>query len=281
MILSRQSVWIQLVPQALRGCMHCLVASREVIGAGSCIDQASLPMCAITVTTAGRAHAVSGRQAITYEPGSMVIYPAGIPLREVVGPQADWHEVFLLLDGAWADALSALIQPRGVNAFCYNPAPRAWRNIVEQVVDAALEQKPGWEWTIASLLGELIGHVSRQPGLRGMTRGLLEDVTELIESDYGRAWTLPALSEELGLPERTLCRRFVELTGTPLGQWIRRHRIDSATRLLHRGMSVKEVAHQTGFANPFHFSRVFRSMTGVSPSSLHSQYIRTVTRDKK
>jgi AraC-like DNA-binding protein len=36
--------------------------------------------------------------------------------------------------------------------------------------------------------------------------------------------------------------------------------------LRNSGALVKQVAEQVGFVDPFHFSRVFRNVLGVSPS---------------
>jgi AraC-like DNA-binding protein len=41
----------------------------------------------------------------------------------------------------------------------------------------------------------------------------------------------------------------------------------AAERLQQPGTLVKQVADETGFSDPFHFSRVFTSVFGLSPAS--------------
>jgi AraC-like DNA-binding protein len=49
-------------------------------------------------------------------------------------------------------------------------------------------------------------------------------------------------------------------------QYRDRRRMELAKRLLLTGnLRIKEIAHEVGFVNPYHFSRRFRELTGQSP----------------
>ncbi|GGV72677.1 hypothetical protein GCM10010277_85870 [Streptomyces longisporoflavus] len=58
--------------------------------------------------------------------------------------------------------------------------------------------------------------------------------------------------------------------GTTVSTWIRQRRLDSCRadlgRFSNRRRTVAAVAQRWGFANPSHFSRLFRQAYGVSPS---------------
>lgn len=74
------------------------------------------------------------------------------------------------------------------------------------------------------------------------------------------------LARELGIAERTLtnhCRS--HLGASPL-RLFRRRQMEHARYLLAGGMSVAAAAEHLGFANPFHFSAVFRRVHGRPPS---------------
>jgi len=48
--------------------------------------------------------------------------------------------------------------------------------------------------------------------------------------------------------------------------YLRRIRVNQARYLLeHTHLLVEEIAFDVGFSDPFHFSRVFRTLTGKSP----------------
>lgn len=62
----------------------------------------------------------------------------------------------------------------------------------------------------------------------------------------------------------------LEREGVALGDYIRQRRIDHAASLLRsmdkRNMTIAAVAHACGFYDHAHFSRAFRSATGMTPS---------------
>jgi AraC-like DNA-binding protein len=74
------------------------------------------------------------------------------------------------------------------------------------------------------------------------------------------------LAGELGIAERTLTARCrARLGGAPM-HLFRRQQMEHARHLLTAGSSVTETALLLGFANPFHFSAVFRRVSGRPPS---------------
>jgi AraC-like DNA-binding protein len=81
--------------------------------------------------------------------------------------------------------------------------------------------------------------------------------------------TVAQLARDLGMSERHLvglCRR---LLGESPARAFLRLKVRRAEELLrHRGLRVKEASDELGFANPYHFSRVFRRLTGRPPSRL-------------
>jgi AraC-like DNA-binding protein len=54
----------------------------------------------------------------------------------------------------------------------------------------------------------------------------------------------------------------------PADHDLRRARVEAArTHLLYAGLSLHTVARLSGFANEFHLSRVFKPVTGFTPSA--------------
>jgi AraC-like DNA-binding protein len=65
---------------------------------------------------------------------------------------------------------------------------------------------------------------------------------------------------------RTLQRRFDEIYGMPIGQWMRNYRVSQAYQRIAAGEAVKAVAYDLGFKQLSHFSRVFKETYGVAPT---------------
>lgn len=78
-----------------------------------------------------------------------------------------------------------------------------------------------------------------------------------------------ALARNSGISYETFRKRFKERLGVSPGAYAQRCRIQAACELLvDRKLTVKEVAGKLGFASEFHFSRVFKKLTGRAPSAL-------------
>ena len=63
-----------------------------------------------------------------------------------------------------------------------------------------------------------------------------------------------------------ICRLFQSHGYPPPRSYLIRKKINRAAEwLMAGGCQVKEVAHRVGFADPYHFSRVFKRVMGQSP----------------
>lgn len=60
---------------------------------------------------------------------------------------------------------------------------------------------------------------------------------------------------------------FVEHTGLPLRSYVRWLRLTQALQHLAKGARLTDAAHQAGFSDSAHFSRTFRALLGIDPSS--------------
>ncbi|MBC6624436.1 AraC family transcriptional regulator [Pseudomonas sp. DWP2-2] len=60
---------------------------------------------------------------------------------------------------------------------------------------------------------------------------------------------------------------FVEQTGLPLRSYAKWLRLTQAVRYLACGQPITTAAHESGFSDSAHFSRTFRSLLGIDPSS--------------
>ncbi|MEZ5275759.1 MAG: helix-turn-helix transcriptional regulator [Opitutaceae bacterium] len=71
----------------------------------------------------------------------------------------------------------------------------------------------------------------------------------------------------------TICHAFLRRTPARALLEARLQRAEDLIR--YQGLSIKEASDSLGFANPFHFSRIYRRLRGSSPSILKRQQRRT------
>ena len=79
--------------------------------------------------------------------------------------------------------------------------------------------------------------------------------------------TLEDVAQVAGLSVDHFGRLFRQQAGITPMRWLQKLRIQQSRFLLERtSLFIEEVAVQVGFSDPFHFSRIFKSFIGVSPT---------------
>jgi AraC-like DNA-binding protein len=117
--------------------------------------------------------------------------------------------------------------------------------------------------SVAAEKGGNPGDAGRESFLR--CKALIDARTE----DFG---SLQDIAKAAGLDVSSVCRLFRRFQGTSPYQYLLRRKMNLAAEfLIDQGALVKEAALRVGFADPFHFSRCFKSMHGVAPSELQRQ----------
>jgi AraC-like DNA-binding protein len=91
---------------------------------------------------------------------------------------------------------------------------------------------------------------------------------QLIHEHFRRLRTLEQAAKECHVNTAYLCRLFRRYDHQSPYLLLTRLKMNvAAEQLRERGALVKNVAADLGFANPFHFSRVFKSVFAVSPEA--------------
>ena len=91
----------------------------------------------------------------------------------------------------------------------------------------------------------------------------------LIDAQAESLATLEELAKATNVEASSVCRWFRRYQGTSPYQYLLRRKMNlAAEHLIENGGLVKEAAQRVGFADPYHFSRVFKSVHGVAPRDL-------------
>ena len=123
---------------------------------------------------------------------------------------------------------------------------------------------------IQSQLMQLLVAASRVSVDRDQPRWL-NRVTELLRERFRSRLTLDEISAEVGVPAERVSSVFRSRFRRSLADEQRRLRVELACRLLLNGaLSLSEIAIQAGFADQPHFSRAFKSVTGMTPAQYRS-----------
>jgi AraC-like DNA-binding protein len=93
-----------------------------------------------------------------------------------------------------------------------------------------------------------------------------QELLAYIEDHLDQALTLKELAKVTCLHPTYLSNLFKSQFNVPLIKYCQRRRIEKARNLLwNTNLSMAEIAEQTGFREVFHFSKLFKSGTGIAP----------------
>ena len=98
---------------------------------------------------------------------------------------------------------------------------------------------------------------------------IAELVEEYIHKHYMELLELGEIAEKFGFSVSYLTKIFTKFTGKTPSKYIRDYRISLAKQLLRNpNLSISVVGKKVGYPDQFHFSKIFRQATGMSPRNL-------------
>lgn len=102
---------------------------------------------------------------------------------------------------------------------------------------------------------------------------LTVDVANYIQHHMSELITAEKIAEELFLSRPYLSRKFKEETGESLTDFILKEKTEEAKRLLrYSDESLSAIGSYLGFSSASHFSRVFKTYVGSTPSEYREKH---------
>ena len=119
-------------------------------------------------------------------------------------------------------------------------------------------------------LNELITLICRyrQPSPPAVNESdkIIFEISDYIRKNYDKNISLKELSKRFAMSESHLSRKFKNVSGTGVNEYITYVRIANAESLLkQKKYTVSEIAYKCGFNDSNYFSTVFRRIKGLSP----------------
>jgi AraC-like DNA-binding protein len=101
--------------------------------------------------------------------------------------------------------------------------------------------------------------------MAGLADARLARAISAVHAEPARGWTLQAMALVAGMSRARFAAHFAHTVGVPPGDYLTGWRLGLARRLLRRGLPVKQVAAEVGYASPGAFGRVFMQRVGTTP----------------
>lgn len=88
-----------------------------------------------------------------------------------------------------------------------------------------------------------------------------------VHAEPARGWSLESMAAEAGMSRARFAAHFAQCVGVPPGEYLTGWRLGLARTMLRRGLPVKQVAREVGYASASALGRVFSQRLGQSPTA--------------
>lgn len=222
---------------------------------------------------AGETKYVVGERIFHLKPGDFIFIPRGVPHQtDSEGCMNRERLLLSIQDNVFDPFLQPVLEE--LSEQCIFRIPTARRHLtqtlLQQIQQEFQKQDDHWLLSVRLLTQQLLVQLCR---LRSeYTPDDTEDETLInaiaahIRVHYAGDLSLPVLSKQFGLSESCLSRKFKQITGMGLSEYITNVRIHNAARLLtEQSLTVSEVAFRCGYNDSNYFAAVFKRHKGTTP----------------
>ena len=123
------------------------------------------------------------------------------------------------------------------------------------------------EVLVIQLLRHAMAHQLVDGGvMAGLADTRLAKAISALHAEPARAWNLDALAGLAGMSRARFAAHFTRTVGVPPGDYLTGWSLGLARSLLRKGLPVKQVAAEVGYASPGAFGRVFLQRIGATPT---------------
>lgn len=138
-------------------------------------------------------------------------------------------------------------------------------SVVMEILLECFTLKAHTRWLLK--IGSWVGNTMENFHRGSKTDKIVEAAKEYVRENYGEKLTLAAIASKIGISQGYLSSVFKKQTGGNLNDYINQMKIEKAKELLEKHeYMMYEISDMLGFENPYYFSKVFKKLTGITPS---------------
>jgi AraC-like DNA-binding protein len=243
------------------GCEHC---DRDYH-----IRRSDFPYYSIEFVARGEGWLKLDGQRHALTPGLIFAYGPGISQDIQNNPDRPLVKYFIDFTGAQGKALLRAPAPQ-LGQVAQTSTPDDVLSLFDELIRTGLRDTPHRDRLCALIVEQLILTIAQSavpPGSAGtLAFETYQRCRACIERDCLELRSLVEIAERCLVDPAYLCRLFARFDHQSPYQYLTRLRMShAAQRLQTPGTLAKQVAAEMGFSDPFHFSRTFRRVLGVSP----------------
>ncbi|MGL5435101.1 MAG: AraC family transcriptional regulator [Lachnospiraceae bacterium] len=208
--------------------------------------------------------------------GEFIVFPPRVMHHSFSSENVPFKRILVYFDPKEVD--SAPILDYFIRDFliCFAPHSGHYHihNLINMIYTEHQEQGIHSKEYQHTLLNLLLLTIMRnaQPVEKREDKDVMSQMIQYIYEHYPEDISIELLSQRFFLSPYYLCRKFKQATGNTVIQYLNTTRILNAQRMmLETNKNFTQISNETGFSNLTHFNRVFKSVTGMTPSMSRKQ----------
>lgn len=236
------------------------------------IRRATFPFYSVEYVVEGGGQLQLNQTEYRLQPGSVFSYGPGVAQAMATDVKSPLTKYFIDFLGVESKAIltAAHLKP-GTVASVFPPGEIV--PLFDEIIRNGRRGTPGTPEICARLLEALVLKLAEGraplPGQETLAFATYQHCREHIQRHCLRLRSVAQVAAECHLDDTYLCRLFQRYDHQSPYRWLVQLKMNhAAERLQLPGAMVKQVAEEAGFANQFHFSRVFKSVFGVPPRAM-------------
>jgi AraC-like DNA-binding protein len=256
--------------------LKVICGGREHCQPGYRIDRSNFPFYSIEFVASGKGTVVLGDKKYALFAGKVFSY--GPSIAHIITNETEFPLVKYFVDFTGPEALK-MLQKFGPALGCavQVSAPDVIIRIFEDLIKNGQTGSSYSPLICTAILQQLIFKIAETSIIEN-TRTTAAFYTyqksrEIIQKNCLTFRSLGEIAEECHINNAYLCRLFKRFDNQSPYQYLMQMKMNlAAQRLQSPNSSIKEVALEFGFSDPFHFSRVFKRIFGIPPGTF--KYLR-------
>jgi len=150
-------------------------------------------------------------------------------------------------------------------------------SLIYEIVRELKSKRSGYEDVISLYTKSFLTMICRRLESNTIYSGnvwnklIVKEAEEYIAENITSRITLQEMSRHLAVSQNYLSMLFRQIKEQSLLDYVHEMKINKSKPLLHTTMTLSEIAQHFGFYDQFHFSKVFKKYTKISPSQFRKQ----------
>lgn len=276
--LAQGEYFFMELGERTQGPLAVAFGGREWCGADYRVERAGYPFPTLEFVAEGEGELELGDgPVVRLKAGTLFGYGPGLAVR-MRSMHAGMLKYFIALTGEGAHQV--LEHPVALwGEHCDVGHHTGLRGVWDLLIEEGRDQSPSAPALCLNLLERLRLKLAQAQLPRESSpdyaREKIQECKTLVETEPGRFNSVTAMARGVGISRPLLFRLFRRFLGVTPYQYLLRQKMNRAAHeLISTDLLAKEVAARAGFADPLHFSRVFRQVHKTSPSQFRRSHRR-------